>query len=83
RDLEKVWVFSPTKSHREAFAAQMNDRLDASIAAVSSVAAAIEDSDIIITATTASTPVFDGELLEPGMHITAMGQYDPNKREVD
>jgi alanine dehydrogenase len=27
--------------------------------------------------------VFDGSLLAPGTHVTAMGQYDPDKRELD
>ncbi|MFC7136919.1 ornithine cyclodeaminase family protein [Halobaculum litoreum] len=83
RDLETVWVYSPTKEHREAFAGEMNPRLDASVAAVASADAAIEDADIVITATNASEPVFDGEALEPGTHVTAMGQYDPTKRELD
>ena len=83
RDLETVWVFSPTKEHRESFAGEMNERLDASVAAVASPAAAIEDADVVITATTASEPVFDGDDLEPGTHVTAMGQYDPEKRELD
>jgi len=83
RDLETVWVYSPTKDHREAFAGEMNERLDASVAAVASSAAAIEDADVVITATTASEPVFDGDTLEPGTHVTAMGQYDPEKRELD
>jgi alanine dehydrogenase len=83
RNLDTVWVYSPTKEHREAFAADMNERLDASVAAVASSAAAVEDADVVITATNADDPVFDGDLLEPGTHVTAMGQYNPNKREVD
>ncbi|KPN30606.1 alanine dehydrogenase [Halolamina pelagica] len=83
RDLETVWVYSPTKESRESFAGEMNERLDASVAAVASSAAAIEDADVVITATTASEPVFDGDDLEPGTHVTAMGQYDPDKRELD
>ncbi|GAA0302378.1 ornithine cyclodeaminase family protein [Halarchaeum salinum] len=83
RDLETVWVYSPTKEHREGFAGEMNKRLDASVAAVASSAAAIEDADIVVTATNASEPVFDGDHLEPGTHVTAMGQYDPEKRELD
>ncbi|MFB6221123.1 MAG: ornithine cyclodeaminase family protein [Halolamina sp.] len=83
RDLETVWVFSPTKDHREAFAGEMNESLDASVAAVASSAAAVEDADIVITATSASEPVFDGDALEAGTHVTAMGQYDPEKRELD
>ncbi|MFC4449609.1 ornithine cyclodeaminase family protein [Halorussus aquaticus] len=83
RDLESVWVYSPTKESRESFAAEMNERLDPSVAAVASSAAAVEEADIVITATTASDPVFDGDLLADGTHVTAMGQYHPNKRELD
>ncbi|MFC7199339.1 ornithine cyclodeaminase family protein [Halospeciosus flavus] len=83
RDLDTVWVYSPTKEHREEFAGEMNGYLDASVAAVASSDAAIEEADIVITATNATEPVFDGDHLEAGTHVTAMGQYDPGKREVD
>jgi alanine dehydrogenase len=83
RDLEQVWVYSPTAGHREDFAAEMNRHLDATVAAVASSGAAVEGADIVVTATTADEPVFDGDLLEPGTHVTAMGQYSPDKRELD
>jgi alanine dehydrogenase len=83
RDLESVWVYSPTKESRESFAAEMNEQLEPSVAAVASSAAAVEEADVVITATTASDPVFDGDLLADGTHVTAMGQYHPNKRELD
>ncbi|WP_435129460.1 ornithine cyclodeaminase family protein [Halobaculum sp. D14] len=83
RDLETVWVYSPTKEHREEFAGELNTELDAAVAAVASPAAAVEDADIVVTATNADEPVFDGDLLDPGTHVTAMGQYDPDKRELD
>jgi alanine dehydrogenase len=83
RDVETVWVYSPTKSSRESFAGEMDRRLDASVAAVSSSAAAVEGADVVITATSSPEPVFDGDLLEPGTHVTAMGQYHPEKRELD
>ncbi|QLG62580.1 ornithine cyclodeaminase family protein [Halorarum salinum] len=83
RDLETVWVYSPTKESRETFAGELNKQLDASVAAVASSAAAIEDADVVVTATNATEPVFDGDLLEPGTHVTAMGQYDPSRRELD
>jgi alanine dehydrogenase len=83
RDVETVWVYSPTKAHRESFAGEMDRRLDASVAAVSSSAAAVEGADVVVTATDAADPVFDGDLLEPGAHVTAMGQYHPEKRELD
>ncbi|WP_224268819.1 ornithine cyclodeaminase family protein [Haloprofundus salinisoli] len=83
RDLDTVWVYSPTKEHRESFAGEMDRLLDASVAAVASSAAAVEGADVVITATNAPEPVFDGDLLEPGTHVTAMGQYNADKREVD
>ncbi|MFB6072820.1 MAG: ornithine cyclodeaminase family protein [Halobacterium sp.] len=83
RDLDTVWVYSPTKDHREEFAADMNERLDASVAAVASSAAAVEDADVVVTATNADEPVFDGGDLPDGAHVTAMGQYDPSKHELD
>jgi len=83
RDLDSVWVYSPTKENRESFAGEMDRDLDASVAAVASSAAAIEGADVVVTATTAEEPVFDGDRLEPGTHVTAMGQYHPEKRELD
>lgn len=83
RDLDHVSVFSPTEAHRTEFAAEMDDELDASVEAVPTSEDAVVDNDIVITATTASDPVFDGDLLTPGTHVTVMGQYHPDKREID
>ncbi len=83
RDVERVEVYSPTKDHRESFAATTNEELDPTVAAVATPAAAVEGADVVVTATDAAEPVFDGDLLEPGTHVTAMGNYDPGKREVD
>lgn len=83
RDLESVRVYSRTRDHREAFAEEFDDRLDATARAVDSSETAVRDADVVITATNADRPVFRGEDLAPGAHVTAMGQYDPDKREVD
>lgn len=83
RSLDEVWVFSPTRDHRTSFAAEFDDLLDASVAAVDSAADAVDGADIVVTATTSSEPVFDGADLAPGTHVTAMGQYHPTRREVD
>ncbi|MEF8867044.1 MAG: ornithine cyclodeaminase family protein [Haloarculaceae archaeon] len=83
REFERVNVYSPTKANREAFAAEFNDQLDAAVGAVASSDAAVEGADVVITATDASEPVFDGDRLEPGTHVTAIGQYDPDRRELD
>lgn len=83
RDLDQVRVFSPTRDHRESFADEFNSQLDAEVVAVESASAAVIDADIVVTATTSDEPVFDGNDLTPGTHVTAMGQYHPARREVD
>ena len=83
REFETVRVFSPTRENREAFATEMDAELAPDVRAVDSGAVAVGDADVVITATTASEPVFDGADLPDGAHVTVMGQYDPEKREVD
>lgn len=83
RDFEAVRVYSRTPEHRREFAAEYDETLEADVRAVDGSAAAVEGADVVITATTASEPVFDGDRLAPGAHVTAMGQYDAGKRELD
>lgn len=74
REFEEVRVYSRTREHREAFAADLDDAFDADVTAVGSSSAAVADSDIVLTATTSPTPVFDGGDLSAGTHVSAMGQ---------
>ena len=83
RDLIEVRVFSRTAHERRDFATEFDGLLDASVISADDPSTAIKGADIIITATTSGSPVFDGGLVEPGTHITAMGQYHPERREVD
>ena len=64
------------------------DRLAAEVTGVRAVRVddpteAIAGADIIIAATNSSTPVFDGSQVEPGTHVTGVGSYTPDMREVD
>lgn len=83
RDLRSVDVYSPTPENRTAFVSDMGERLDADVAAVDTSAAAVTDADIVVTATTATDPVFDGDDLADGTHVNAVGQGEPGKREID
>jgi ornithine cyclodeaminase/alanine dehydrogenase-like protein (mu-crystallin family) len=50
---------------------------------VDSVHEAVVSADILVTATTAKEPVFDGNDLKPGTHINAVGYQGPTCRELD
>ena len=44
---------------------------------------AVRGAHIVITATDSPTPVFPGDAVEPGTHVTGIGSYTPGTREVD
>jgi ornithine cyclodeaminase len=48
-----------------------------------SPAEAVQMADIVVTATTSPVPLFDGNDLKPGAHITGVGSFTPDKREID
>lgn len=72
-DLERVNVYSPTEDHRTEFAAEMDDRIDASVRPVDSPRAACENADVINCATNSTDAVFEAEWIEPGTHIGFIG----------
>ena len=51
--------------------------------APASAEAAVRGADIVITATSSRIPVFPGSALSPGVHVTAVGSFTPQMRELD
>jgi ornithine cyclodeaminase/alanine dehydrogenase-like protein (mu-crystallin family) len=45
--------------------------------------AVVRSADVIVTATSSATPVFDGAWVQPGTHVNAVGSYRPDMQEVD
>jgi len=85
RQIEAAWVYSPNRAHADAFAAEMAAAPWCSfrVSVADSPSAAVREADIICTATSSSTPVFDGSDLRPGAHINAVGGYTPTMQELD
>ncbi len=72
RKLKEVKVFSRNPENRKKFAEEMGPVTNINITPVSSPEEAVAGVDIVLTATNASIPVFDGKLLEPGQHVTTI-----------
>ena len=85
RPIDTVRVFSPTPAHRLRFAGRARTDLDLDATAADSAEAALEGSDIVITATNAQSPVFEGRSLRPGMHVTSIANGDKTRlrEEID
>lgn len=83
RPITTVNVFSRRLPECEQFCVQMARRLNIEVRAVANPREAVEDADIVITATTSPEPVFPGDWLKPGCHINATGSNWANRREID
>jgi ornithine cyclodeaminase/alanine dehydrogenase-like protein (mu-crystallin family) len=83
RKLDGIGVFGRDAERRERFAKEMSAVLEISVSAATSAEDAVRDADIIVTSTTSTNPVLEGQWLKPGVHINAIGANFPQKRELD
>jgi ornithine cyclodeaminase/alanine dehydrogenase-like protein (mu-crystallin family) len=93
RKIKEIRVYSPNEDNRRSFAEEMGLLLDSNIKPVSSAKEAVRGVDMVLTATNSSVPVFDGNWLEPGVHVTTIvgsnvglvkgGFTKAKRREID
>ena len=83
RPIERVYLYS--LGGAEQFAAEMAGYgpIPADIVIAASPRAALTEADIVCTATTSRTPVFDGRDLRPGAHVNGIGSFTPEMQEID
>lgn len=84
RAIDRVRVFSPTPAHAEALVADLwatHPHLDIARSAVAEEAVA--EADIVLAATAAAAPLFDGRAVRPGTHLSAIGSHTAATRELD
>jgi len=84
RKINTVWIFDSDRQKAEEFVQTMAGRgpIPSKIQVAPTSKMAIEDADIICTATTSLEPVFADVDLKPGTHISAIGSYTPEMQEV-
>jgi alanine dehydrogenase len=83
RHIRIVYVYSRRLPECESFCNELMHRLSIEVRPVPSARQAIEDADIVITATTSPEPVLPGDWLKSGCHINAIGSNWANRRELD
>lgn len=81
RDIEKVFIYNPTQAKAEKFVEEMS-AIHKNIHMAKNPQEAIEQADIICTATGSKQPVFDDKDVKAGTHISAIGAYTPEMQEL-
>jgi len=83
RPLDRVLVIDVVAEAAARFAGEMGAQLDVEVTPTEDVRAAIEQADLVITASSSHDPVFDGAWLRPGTHVNNVGSHSPDARELD
>jgi ornithine cyclodeaminase/alanine dehydrogenase-like protein (mu-crystallin family) len=82
RSIRRAYVYDPDPGAAERFSAEMTRQLGLPVQRAATPAAALADADVVCTATTSATAVFDDHDLKPGAHINAVGSYRPDVTEI-
>lgn len=82
-ELDKFRIFDIYHDRMKRFAADMEGKLGVEIATTKNVKDAVKDADIVVTATTSRKPVVDRGWFGDEVHVSAIGSFHPDHRELD
>lgn len=86
RPLIKLFLYNRTRTKAEELKVSLQQLFpdwNGEITVMATADEAVEAADIVVCSTKATEPLFDGNRLQPGTHINAIGAYQPQMREVD
>jgi ornithine cyclodeaminase/alanine dehydrogenase-like protein (mu-crystallin family) len=72
RDLRQVRVYSPTPESRRRFVENWSGKVAAQLIECTSANEAIETADMVVCTTNSISPLFDGEILPGGVHVSCV-----------
>ncbi|HEV7284377.1 MAG TPA: ectoine utilization protein EutC [Kaistia sp.] len=82
RPIAEARIWARDGARAEALAGRLSDKLGIRVRAETDVARAVAGSDILVTTTPSTEPLFPAGLVEFGQHITAMGSDAEHKNEL-
>jgi alanine dehydrogenase len=82
RPIQEAWVYDLHPQRASNYALEMSNMLSLRIHVAGSPSEAVNHADVICTATTSTSPVFNDADLKPGAHINAVGAYTPEMQEI-
>lgn len=81
--LKKCYLVSYQDPRERDLAREMSAGLGLEVVITGDKERAVRQAEVVITATNSRQPVFKGEWLRPGTHVTAIGSFQPEVRELD
>ena len=82
RSIQKALVYDTVLDRATSFASEMSRRLSLAVEAADTPAKALHRADVISTATSSSSPIFDDADIGLGVHINAVGAFTPQMQEI-
>jgi ornithine cyclodeaminase/alanine dehydrogenase len=83
RDIKYILVHDVIVESVDKFIKELSGQLNIEIKKAGSPIDILEQADIICTATSSATPIFDGVRIKEGTHINGIGSHTPGARELD
>lgn len=83
RKIRQVEVYSRSEGRRRKFAEEMSAWCNTEVIPAHAPDTVAREKDIVICATNAAEPVFDGRVLDEGTHLNAIGSNFLNRAELD
>lgn len=85
RSIKQAWIYDRNPEAAQRMAAELAGRnpIPSDLRVASTPHEAVSRADIICTATTSTTPVYDGRDVKPGAHVNGIGAYTPAMQEND
>ena len=86
RDITKIILYNRTTDKAELLSAKIFELYSSwagEVIIMEDANDAVKAADIVVSCTSADTPVFSGKCIKKGTHINAIGSCAPNKHEYD
>ena len=83
REIQAAIIYDADPAKATLFAEEMKSKgLIKYVRVAANSQEAVQNADIICTATTSNQPVFEDRHVKPGTHISAVGSYTPDMQEI-
>jgi ornithine cyclodeaminase len=85
RPIERIYVADLNQDSAASFAQRLDaldSRLSGLVVVADDLQSALQESDVVCTATTSRSPVFEDAWVKDGTHINAIGAFTPEMQEI-